>query len=79
MPNPNPPQNKQNSDKVHIFHGFLDLLKMYLFLFLAALGLRCCTRSSSDCGKWELLSSCNARASHCSGFSGGAQALGAWA
>ena len=31
----------------------------------------------SSCGEWGLLSSCGARASHCSGFScGGVQALG---
>ena len=50
---------------------------MYLFFFLAALGLRCCARSSSGCGKWEPLASCNSRASHRSDFSCGAQALGA--
>ena len=25
------------------------------YLFLAALGLRCCTRASSSCGEWGLL------------------------
>ena len=49
---------------------FLNKIKI-LFLFLAALCLRC----------WApALSSCGARASHCGGFSCcGARALGAWA
>ena len=42
----------------------------YLFLFLAALGLCCCMQAFSRCGTW---------ASHWSGFSRGAWALGAWA
>ena len=42
-----------------------------IYLFLAALGLRCCTWAFSSCG---------ARASHCSGFSCyRARALGTWA
>ena len=42
---------------------------------MAVLGLHCHTRAFSSCGEWCLLSSCGARASHCSGFSRG----GAWA
>ena len=38
-------------------------------VFLAALGLRCCTWAFSSWGRWGLLSSCNVRASHYSGFS----------
>ena len=46
------------------------LLKIYyLFLFLAVLGLRCFTQSSSRCGEQGLLSRCGLWASHCSGFS----------
>ena len=30
-------------------------LFIYLILFLAALGLCCCTRAFSSCGKWGLL------------------------
>ena len=26
-----------------------------MYLFLAVLGLRCCARAFSSCGKWELL------------------------
>ena len=37
--------------------------------FLSSLGLLCCARAFSNCGKWGLLSSCGTRASHCSGFS----------
>ena len=41
----------------------------FLFVFLAALGLCCCSRAFSSCSEWGLLSSCGAWASHCSGFS----------
>ena len=52
---------------------------MYLFYFLAALGLCCCMQAFSSCGE-QGYSSCGARASHCSGFSCcRARALGAWA
>ena len=47
----------------------LHLFLKYFILFLAALGLHCCTQAFSSCG---------VRASHCSGFSCcGARALGA--
>ena len=73
----------------NIKHYFIQLEKIlrkkvdfilfyFTFLFLCALGLRCCV--------WAFLQlrgatlHCGARASHCSGFSRcGAQALGAWA
>ena len=63
--------------------GFLVYL-LLIDLFMAVLGLPfgaqapcCCTWAFSSCGKWELLSSCGARASHCSGFfCFGAQVLG---
>ena len=46
-------------------------------LFLAVLGLRCCTWAFSSCDEQGLLSSCSAWASHCGGFSCcGARALG---
>ena len=46
-------------------------INLFIYLFLAALGLRCCAWAFSGCG---------ARASHCGGFSYcGAQALGAGA
>ena len=37
--------------------------------FLAVLGLCCCDRAFSSCGKWGLLSSCIVWAPHYSGFS----------
>ena len=46
------------------------------YLFLAALGLRCCIWVFSRWGEQGLLSGCAVRASHCDGFSYcGAQAL----
>ena len=36
---------------------------------LAALVLHCCMWPFCSCGKWRLLSSCSAQASHCRGFS----------
>ena len=48
-----------------------------MYLLLGTLGLCCCAGAFSSCSKWGLLSSCNAKASHCGGFSCcGAQALG---
>ena len=50
---------------------FLKKFIYLIYLFLAVLGLRCCTRAFSSCGE---------QASHCGGFSCcGAQALGAQA
>ena len=60
------------------------LLKIILFIFGCAC-LCCSAWAFSSFGKWELLPSCSAPASHCSGFSCcGAQVLGfstcgAWA
>ena len=36
---------------------------------MVALNLHCCTQAFYSCGKWGILSSCGAWASHCSGFS----------
>ena len=53
-----------------VFLIFFFLFEIsFIYLFLAALGLRCCTRAFSGCREWGQLSSCSARASHCSGFS----------
>ena len=47
-----------------------------VFVSLAVLGLHCCSQAFSSCGKWRLLSSDGAWASHCGGFSSfGAQTL----
>ena len=54
-------------------------LLIYLFIYLAALGLRYCAWAFSSCDEWATLCY-SARASHCGGFSCcGARALGAWA
>ena len=59
----------------YICFGYFLFLTIYLFL--AALGLCCCTWAFSSCGEQDLLSSCRAWASHCSGFScSRARALG---
>ena len=56
----------------------------YLFfvaflLFVSALGLHCCAQAFSSYDEHGLHSSCGAWASHCSGFSCEAGALGLWA
>ena len=38
---------------VFLFLFFINLF--YLFLFVAALCLRCCARAFSSCGEWGLL------------------------
>ena len=43
--------------------------KEIFVLFLAALGLCCCTQTFCSCGQQGLLSSCSVRTSHCDGFS----------
>ena len=64
--------------------AFFLLINLFIYLFLAALGLCCCAQAFSSCGKWGLLlvAVCGlliARASHCDGFSCcGARALGMW-
>ena len=67
-----------NSPFIISFFFFL-LYFYFIFPFLAALGLRCCTRAFSSCQeRWGGATlHCGARASHCSGFSCcRAQALG---
>ena len=53
------------------FQNYLDFF-FFNYLFLAVLHLHSCI-GFSGCGEWRLLSSSGARASHCSGFSCGAQ------
>ena len=53
------------------------LKKLFIYIFLAALGLRCCAWAFSSCCEEGLLSGCGVQASHCSDFSCcRAQALG---
>ena len=55
---------------------FFKNLFILFILFLAALGLHCCTQAFSSCGERSTLC-CGAGASHCGGFSCcGARALG---
>ena len=62
------------------FIYFLITYLINLFLFLAALGLRCCVQAFSSCGKWGLLFVAVRGLLICGGFSCcGARALGAWA
>ena len=39
----------------HILVAYLFILIYFIYLFLAALGLCCCTRAFSSCGEWGLL------------------------
>ena len=50
-------------------NGSSFLFKIYLFIFLAMLGLLCCMWAFSTCGDQGLFSSCNVWASLCCGFS----------
>ena len=40
---------------VKCIHFFSFYINLFIFLFLAALGLRCCARAFSSCGKLGLL------------------------
>ena len=61
------------------FFFFKELFLLY-FIFMAALGLCCCTRAFLWLRRAGATLHCDARASHCSGFSCcGARALGAQA
>ena len=40
----------------------------FIYLFLAVLGLRCCARAFSSCGKWVATLCRGAQASHCGSF-----------
>ena len=68
----------------HWFYFFNDLssfFNRFIYFFLAVRGLCCCMRALSSCREWGLLSSCSEQASHCCGFSCGAQAqlsCGTW-
>ena len=54
---------------IRIYHIFFIHPSVFIYLFLAALGLRCCVQAFSSCSKWGLLSSCGVWTSHCGGFS----------
>ena len=37
------------------FIFFIDLFNLFIYLFLAVLGLRCCVWAFPSCGEWGLL------------------------
>ena len=39
----------------HVEHLIFCFLNKFIYLFMAALGLHCCARAFSSCGKWGLL------------------------
>ena len=41
--------------RVFFFFFFLRFIYLLVYLFLAALGLGCCTRAFSSCGEWGQL------------------------
>ena len=58
-----------NQVSTYFFLIFLfSFFKIFIYLFLAALGLRCCTRAFSSCRERGILC-CSAPASHCGSFS----------
>ena len=59
---------------------FLTFKKLFIYLFMAVLGLRCYVWAFLQLRRAGATLRCGARASHCGGFSCcGARALGAWA
>ena len=67
---------REGFDNIYLFNKFI----YFIYLFLASLGLCCCTRAFSSCGGRGASLCCGSRASHCGGFSCcGARALGAQA
>ena len=63
------------SIRKYSFHIFL--INLFIYLFLAALGLHCCAQAFSSCDEQGLLFRCGVQASHCGGLSCcGARALG---
>ena len=72
--------NESINEQKDILHFILLFKNKFIYLFLAALGLRCCTQAFSSCGERGLLfvvvhGLLIAVASLCCG----ARALGAWA
>ena len=74
---------RQQSKHLHLhfftfFHIHTAIFILYLFYFLifGCAGSLLLHRLSSGCGEWRFLSRCGVQASHCSGFSCGAQAPG---
>ena len=41
--------------KYRSFASFFKKINLFIYLFLSALGLRCCAHTFSTCGEWGLL------------------------
>ena len=64
-------------DYIGFLFIYLFIYYKFIYLFLAALGFRCCTRAFSSCCERGATLRCGARTAHCGGFSCcGARALG---
>ena len=48
-------EEKANAASGNELRGYLFIFKIFIYLFLAALGLCCCTRAFSSCGEQGLL------------------------
>ena len=46
---------KVDFEEVRCGSNFIYLLLKFIYLFMAALGLRCCVRAFSSCSEWGLL------------------------
>ena len=59
------------SNFMHIGNTIQKLISKLIYLFMAVLGLCCCTWAFSSCSERELLSSCRSSAwvFHCNGLS----------
>ena len=40
---------------VHYYYYYFNLIYLFIYLFMAALGLRCCAQAFSSCGERGLL------------------------
>ena len=61
--------NSEKNSLVSLLRNFLFNIILFIYLFLAVLGLHCCAWAFSSGGKQGLFSSCGVWASHCSSFS----------
>ena len=65
---------------MHLLDRLVFVFVLFIYLFMAALGLRCCMQAFSSCGERGATLHHGVRASHCRGFSCfGAPAVGVWA
>ena len=45
----------EKDQRTPLFNNFKNYLFIFIYLFLAVLGLCCCARAFSSCGEWGLL------------------------